>query len=254
MASIFGSNIGRCMLCGSEEMDVVSHFVLGCDVTRSLWFSSPWGLRIQSFNLGGGRELVSWLLEPRNDIFHNNGALCLAEVRKAIDRSFAEHKPLLKAGCDIESNQRAICAVRWALTRPVRMRCYVDFASAGEIFAAATSKVRVHSVVQGELEAVRFGLNMAVLLEVDVGTFFSDNQTFVKALAEESSPLWQLHFSFDNVLRTADIRNVAFCWIPQMNNKAAHALARWGLSHSCNGLLNFWEVSPHVLTKLLVPV
>ncbi|KAM6543504.1 hypothetical protein CsatB_007951 [Cannabis sativa] len=217
LASIFGPNIGRCMLCGLGEMDVVSHFVSGCDVTRSLWFSSLWGLRIQRFNLVGSREVVSLLLEPRflndcggkilnefflygailyhklwnvrNDIFHNKGVLSLAEVRKAIDLSFAEHKPLLNVGWDIESNQRGICAVRWGLPRPARMRCYVDFASArddgavaavsydvaGDIFVAVASKVRVHSVLQGELEAVRFGLNMAALLEVDVGTFFSDN-------------------------------------------------------------------------------
>ncbi|KAF4378674.1 hypothetical protein F8388_006125 [Cannabis sativa] len=296
LASIFGSTIGRCMLCGLEEMDVVDHFVSGCDVTRSLWFSSPWGIRIQSFNLVGGRDLVAWLLEPsffgdcggkvlnefflygailyhklwnvRNDIFHNNGVLCLAEARKAIDRSFAEHKPLLEVAGDSESNERGSSAVRWGSPRPARMRCFVDFASAGddgavaavfydgagEIFAAAASKVRVHSVLEGELEAVRFGLDMAMLLEVDVDTLFSDNQTLVKALVEERVPTWYLHFSFLNVLRCVVSRDIVFCWVSRLNNMAAHALARWGLSHSCNGLLSFWEVSPHVLTKLLVPL
>ncbi|KAF4351722.1 hypothetical protein F8388_019541 [Cannabis sativa] len=148
------------------------------------------------------------------------------------------------------------------------MKCFVDYASAsdggavaaaifdisGTIFAIAAAKTVVKSPLHGELEALRFGFNMAAQLGVDVGTFYSDNQTVVKAFSERSSPHWLMHFAFNRILTLVDNGNVGVCWTSRKNNMAAHSLARWGLSHDCNGLLWFWEVSPHVLTKLLVSV
>ncbi|KAF4388115.1 hypothetical protein F8388_014798 [Cannabis sativa] len=225
VASIFGSNVGPCMLCGLDEMDVVSHFVSGCNITRAVWFSSQWGVRVERCNLTNGRDVLAWLVDPssltldssgcedfllygallyhklwqvRNNIFHNKGILVLDEVKKSIEKGFREFKQLRLQGGIEDPQQGGICATRWGLPRPARMKCFVDFASAsdggavaaaiydisGTIFAIAAAKAVVKSPLHGELEALRFGFNMAAQLGVDVGTFYSDNQTLVKAFIE----------------------------------------------------------------------
>ncbi|KAF4398795.1 hypothetical protein G4B88_028158 [Cannabis sativa] len=125
VASIFGSNVGPCMLCGLEEMDVVSHFVSGCNITRAVWFSSQWGVRVERCNLTNGRDVLAWLVDPssltidssgcedfllygallyhklwqvRNNIFHNKGILVLDEIKKSIEKGFREFKQLRLQG------------------------------------------------------------------------------------------------------------------------------------------------------------
>ncbi|KAF4382798.1 hypothetical protein G4B88_021581 [Cannabis sativa] len=184
VASIFGSNVGPCMLCGLDEMDVVSHFVSGCNITRAMWFSSQWGVRVERCNLTNGRDVLAWLVDPSSLNLDSSGC-----------EDFLLYGALLSAA-------RGIYATRWGLPRPVRMKCFVDFASAsdggvvaaaiydisGTIFDIAAAKVVVKSPLHGELEALRFGFDMAVQLGVDVGMFYSDNQTLVKAFIERSSP------------------------------------------------------------------
>ncbi|KAF4371255.1 hypothetical protein F8388_020982 [Cannabis sativa] len=264
VAAIFGSNVGPCMLCGLEEMDVVSHFVSGCNITRAVWFSSQWGVRVERCNLTNGRDVLAWFVNPSSLTIDSSGCedfllygiLVLDEIKKSIEKGFREFKQLrLQGGID-DPQQGGICVTRWGLPRPARMKCFVDYASAsdggavaaaifdisGTIFAIAAAKAVVNSPLHGELEAVRFGFNMAAQLGVDVGTFYSDNQTVVKAFSERSSPHWLMHFAFNRILTLVDNGNVGVCWTSRKNNMAAHSLARWGLSHDCNGLLRFWEL------------
>ncbi|KAF4357541.1 hypothetical protein G4B88_026920 [Cannabis sativa] len=147
----------------------------------------------------------------------------------------------VQGGID-DPQQGGICVTRWGLPRPARMKCFVDYASAsdggavaaaifdisGTIFAIAAAKAVVNSPLHGELEALRFGFNMAAQLGVDVGTFYSDNQTVVKAFSERRSPHWLMHFAFNRILTLVDNGNVGVCWTSRKNNMAAHSLARWG--------------------------
>ncbi|KAF4386281.1 hypothetical protein G4B88_003498 [Cannabis sativa] len=244
------------------------HFVSGCPVTIRLWFSSRWGLHPDALSFQNGRDLISWLsqtpfqylLQPmdsarfflygavlyhkfwlaRNDAFHNGVPVDLSSLKKNIDQ--------------------------WGLPRPGRVRGYVDFASArefgagavvffdssGGILACGAKKIMTLDVLQGELEALLFGVYLAKDLQLVGVDFFTDNALLVKGLIVKSSPSWLSHFSFVKLYELLVSLDCSVSWISRVLNKAAHALARWGLSHSCNGLLCFWEVSPHVLTKLCV--
>uniref|UniRef100_A0A803NJL1 RNase H type-1 domain-containing protein n=1 Tax=Cannabis sativa TaxID=3483 RepID=A0A803NJL1_CANSA len=112
-------------------------------------------------------------------------------------------------------------------------------------------KVKVSSSFQGELEALAFGAEMARPF-ADLGVdFCSDNWQLVSSLSTGRCLWWNVSFSFNKIHSELEGFNSSISWISRSVNVAAHALARWGLSHNCNGVLWFWDVSLHVLTKLL---
>ncbi|KAF4352342.1 hypothetical protein G4B88_000945 [Cannabis sativa] len=210
--SLFGKPLGDCSLCGCESGDDVGHFVSGCPVTTRLWFSSRWGLRPDALSFQNGRDLISWLSQPpfqsllqpkdsarffpygavlyhklwlvRNDAFHNGVPVDLSSLKKNIDQSEV---------C------RGVMEIRWGLPRPGRVRGYVDFASArefgagavvffdssGGILACGAKKIMTLDVLQGELEALLFGVSLAKDLQLVGVDFFTDNSLLVKANKEQ---------------------------------------------------------------------
>ncbi|KAF4360696.1 hypothetical protein G4B88_010691 [Cannabis sativa] len=214
-----------------------------------------------------GAVLYHKLWLSRNDAFHNGVPVDIKMLQKSIESCLAEHDRVR-----IENGVRpelchGVAEIRWGLPRPGRVRGFVDFASdrevgavavvlfdvSGSVLACGAKKVMVHDVVQGEMEALIFGVSMAINLQIEGGVdFHTDNFLLVKGLMDKTSPSWRSHFSFAKLYDLLLCFHCSVSWISRVLNNAAHTLARWGLSHSCNGLLRFWEVSPHVLTKLCV--
>ncbi|KAM6578849.1 hypothetical protein CsatB_030686 [Cannabis sativa] len=214
-----------------------------------------------------GAVLYHKLWLSRNDAFHNGVPVDIKLLQKSIESCFAEHDRVqIEKGVTPELCH-GVTEIRWGLPRPGRVRGFVDFASdrevgavavvlfdvSGSVLAFGAKKVMVHDVVQGELEALIFGVSMAINLQIEGGVdFHTDNSLLVKGLMDKTSPSWRSHFSFAKLYDLLLCFDCSVSWISRVLNNAAHTLARWGLSHSCNGLLRFWEVSPHVLTKLCV--
>ncbi|KAF4360295.1 hypothetical protein F8388_020586 [Cannabis sativa] len=290
---IFGSHPGLCMLCGESEGDTVSHFVANCAISRQLWFSSCWNIRITNFSLVSGKDIVSWLIDPpfaqvmsteekakfslfgailyfklwgvRNENYHNKTSMPYEMIQSMVMRSYREHINIMTRATVQEGINRGPAAIHWDLPRLGRMKCFVDFASDNDAGAVAgviydwegsvkgfgAKKVTASSSFQGELEALALGVEMARSFAAVGVDFHSDNWQLVNSLSTGRCLWWNASFSFNKILRELDGFNCSVSWISRSFNASAHTLARWGLSHNCNGALRFWEVSPHVLTKLL---
>uniref|UniRef100_A0A803QKF1 Reverse transcriptase zinc-binding domain-containing protein n=1 Tax=Cannabis sativa TaxID=3483 RepID=A0A803QKF1_CANSA len=198
LQSLFGKPLGDCSLCGCESGDDVGHFVSGCPVTTRLWFSSRWGLRPDALSFQNGRDLISWLSQPPfQSLLQPKDS-----ARFFLYGAVLYHK--LSEVC------RGVMEIRWGLPRPGRVRGYVDFASArefgagavvffdssGGILACGAKKIMTLDVLQGELEALLFGVSLAKDLQLVGVDFFTDNSLLVKGLIDKSSPSWLSHFSF----------------------------------------------------------
>uniref|UniRef100_A0A803Q0M3 Reverse transcriptase domain-containing protein n=1 Tax=Cannabis sativa TaxID=3483 RepID=A0A803Q0M3_CANSA len=202
----------------------------------------------------------------RNDAYHNGIPVEFKLLQKNIETCFFEHEKIRTVEIERPDLGLGLVDYRWGLPRPGRVRGFVDFASnremgavavvlfdaSGSVMAAGAKKVVVHDAFQGELEALLFGVSLALQLQIEGVDFHSDNSTLVKGLMDRNSPSWRSHFSFTKLYDLLLSSDCSVSWISRVLNKAAHTLAKWGLSHSCNGLLRFWEVSPHVLTRLCV--
>uniref|UniRef100_A0A803QK94 Reverse transcriptase zinc-binding domain-containing protein n=1 Tax=Cannabis sativa TaxID=3483 RepID=A0A803QK94_CANSA len=158
LKNIFGNSHGACVLCSQDGCDDASHFVSSCPVTKSLWFSSSWGIRPYSFLFSSGREMVSWLIHHpfqhlfsnlemasfflygailyhklwlcRNEIFHRGVPMDMDLVHKRVEEYFLEHNRLLAQEQVVNEGRRGVAEVRWGLPRPGRVRGFVDFAMA----------------------------------------------------------------------------------------------------------------------------
>ncbi|KAF4346148.1 hypothetical protein G4B88_021466 [Cannabis sativa] len=233
--------------------------------SKLLWFSSRWGLRLDVLSFLNGRELVAWLSHPpfqhllnpqelssfflygavlyhklwlcRNDAFHNGVPVDFKMLQKSIEKCFSEHDRIRNKESERPDSCRGVVELRWGLPRPGRVQGFVDFASDREVGAVAV---------------VLYDALVRSWLMIEGVDFHTDNTMLVKGLIDRNSPSWHSHFSFVKLYDLLLSSDCSVSWISRVFNKAAHALARWGLSHSCNGLLRFWEVSTHVLTKLCV--
>ncbi|KAM6583868.1 hypothetical protein CsatB_010870 [Cannabis sativa] len=287
LSAIFRSTPGKCVLCDEDYGDTIDHFISNCNIIRRLWFASPWNIRIEAFHLSNGKEVVNWLFNPplshsdleefilygailyyklwsfRNVIFHNNTPIAFEEIQNSIARCVEEHRVLLNQYVGAHEADGGIKETRWGLPRPGRMKCFVDFASdgiqgavaavifddEGSVRSFGAKKIGTVMALQGEMEALIFGVNLArQFSEVGVD-FLSNSFLLVTGLLEGRSPHWSFRFAFNKLCSEFDISRQSVAWISRVCNDAAHTLARWGLTHNCNGALRFWEVSPHVLTK-----
>ncbi|KAF4400028.1 hypothetical protein G4B88_021242 [Cannabis sativa] len=290
---IFGAQPGLCMLCGESEGDTVSHFVANCAISRQLWFSSCWNIRITNFSLVSGKDIVSWLIDPpfaqvmsteekakfslfgailyfklwrvRNENYHNKTSMPYEMIQNMVMRSYREYINIMSQDIVQEGINRGPAAIHWGLPRPGRMKCFVDYASdknagavagviynwEGSVKRFGAKKVTVASSFQGELEALALGVDLARAYAAEGVDFHSDNWQLVNSMCTGRCLWWNASFSFNKILRELDGFDCSVSWISRSFNDSAHSLARWGLSHNCNGTLRFWEVSPHVLTKLL---
>ncbi|KAF4395171.1 hypothetical protein F8388_001558 [Cannabis sativa] len=122
-------------------------------------------------------------------------------------------------------------------------------ASSG-ILVLFAAKIPFLSVILGELVAVCKGVEVLRSLGIEEADILSDCLSLVPALYSVVAPHWNVSFLFSKVLSLLTSLSAKFFWIPRSKNHSAHALTKWGLDHSCKGFLNFWEVSPHVLTSI----
>ncbi|KAF4349572.1 hypothetical protein G4B88_017071 [Cannabis sativa] len=189
--NIFGKAPGACVMCGQGGCNDASHFVSSCPVTKSLWFSSRWGIKLDSIQFSSGRE-----------IFHRGMLMDVDMVRKRVEDCFLEHNRLLVEEKGNGEGLRGVAEVRWVLPRPGRVRGFVDFALADGVGAVAAvffdnlssvkafgaKKVDVQSVFHGEMEALRFGVDLALEMQFGGIDFFSDDVQLVNALVAGHSP------------------------------------------------------------------
>ncbi|KAF4387786.1 hypothetical protein G4B88_004113 [Cannabis sativa] len=198
------------MFCGQSAGDDANHFLSICTVTQHLWFASQWNFCSSALNFSSGRELVLWLHKPsfrhllskeesqefflygtllyhklwmmRNDMYHHGTPLDLTKLQKQ----------------ELGSVEK----VRWGLPRPGRIKGFVDFAKSDEdgavaavffdpsdsVMAFGAKKVSVSSVFQGELEAMRFGVDLAARLHLGSLCILSDNLHLVQSVKAMSYP------------------------------------------------------------------
>ncbi|KAF4353282.1 hypothetical protein G4B88_028473 [Cannabis sativa] len=192
LQSLFGKPLGDCSLCGCESGDDVGHFVLAARDLISWLSQPPFQSLLQPkdsarfFPYGAVLYHKLWLV--RNDAFHNGVPVDLSSLKKNIDQSEV---------C------RGVMEIRWGLPRPGRVRviefgagAVVFFDSSGGILACGAKKIMTLDVLQGELEALLFGVSLAKDLQLVGVDFFTDNSLLVKGLIDKSSPSWLSHFSF----------------------------------------------------------
>ncbi|KAF4375054.1 hypothetical protein F8388_017200 [Cannabis sativa] len=211
-----------------------------------------------------GALLYYKLWNLRNDMFHRGVPLQLDKVIRQIGESFVESISLADGLAEPMGGSSVSGAVHWGSPRREKVKGFVDCAlgkdvgsvaavfydNSGTLIGFGAKKVHVKSAFQGELEALAFGIDLAKDLHLGGVDFSSDCQLLVKALIAGSSPFWFLTLSFTELYNALVASDSHVVWISRVLNNAAHSLARWGLSHPCNGLLRFWEVSPLVLTNL----
>ncbi|KAF4361619.1 hypothetical protein F8388_007635 [Cannabis sativa] len=253
---IFGSQPGLCMLCG--------------EVRETLC----WNIRITNFSLVSGKDIVSWLIDPpfaqvmsteEKAKFSLFGAILYFKlwrtsmpyemIQKMVMRSYREHINIMTLDIVQEGTNRGPAAIHWGLPRPGRMKCFVDYASDNDTGAVAgviydwegsvkrfgAKKVTAVSSFQGELEAIALVWNWLGLTQKWGVDFHSDNWQLVNSLSTGRSLWWNASFSFNKILRELDGFDCSVSWISRSFNDSAHTLARWGLSHNCNGALRFWR-------------
>ncbi|XP_060965607.1 uncharacterized protein LOC115718055 [Cannabis sativa] len=211
-----------------------------------------------------GALLYYKLWNLRNEMFHRGVPLQLDKLIRQIGESFVESISLVDGLAEPVGGFSVSGAVHWGSPRCEKVKGFVDCAlgkdvgsvavvfydNLGNLVGFGAKKVHVNSAFQGELEALAFGTDLAKDLHLGGVDFSSDCQLLVKALIAGSSPFWFLTLSFTELYNALVASDSHVVWISRVLNNAAHSLARWGLSHPCNGLLRFWEVSPHVLTNL----
>ncbi|KAF4357572.1 hypothetical protein G4B88_026951 [Cannabis sativa] len=219
-------------------------------------FSQNWSSRERDEFTLYGTIVYHKLWSVRNDMFHNETPLGLEALRSAVDKCFNEHMATLRPDTENSEQGAGIGVIRWGLPRPGRVKCFVDYASNSDGGAVAAvlfnhdgfvkcfgaKKVNVASVLHGELEALLFGLWMAGALDVEEVDCFSDCQLLVHALADGSSLPWNVFYSFNKLLNVLVENHFSVSWTPREANGAAHDLAKWGLTHTCNDFLHFWEI------------
>ena len=63
-----------CAICNSKQ-ESISHLFIDCTITRTLWFSSPWGLRVECLGLSNSKELIQFFLNPSSGNMSRKGGL-----------------------------------------------------------------------------------------------------------------------------------------------------------------------------------
>ncbi|KAF4385150.1 hypothetical protein F8388_014283 [Cannabis sativa] len=184
------------------------------DVCSQRWFfgfsnlrfgiSCPMWKRLVFFLYGAILYHKLWLCH--NEIFHRGMLMDVDMVRKRVEDCFLEHNRLLVEEKGNGEGLRGVAEVRWVLPRPGRVRGFVDFALADGVGAVAAvffdnlssvkafgaKKVDVQSVFHGEMEALRFGVDLALEMQFGGIDFFSDDVQLVNALVAGHSPLLML--------------------------------------------------------------
>uniref|UniRef100_A0A803PH01 RNase H type-1 domain-containing protein n=1 Tax=Cannabis sativa TaxID=3483 RepID=A0A803PH01_CANSA len=246
LQSIFGHSPGQCVLCGEANGTSISTLsILRVGVKLSRGFNPPFS---QNLSKSEQDEFVLYgaivyhkLWSVKNDMFHNKTPLVLDGLRAVVEKCYQEHSSLLVPGFVSDGQSGGIEVVRWGLPRPDRVKCFVDYASAKEGGAVVAvffdndgfakcfraKNVKAISVLQGELEALMFGIHLACAAAVEEVDFFSDNRQLVQALVEGHRPHWNVQFSFNKLLRVLNRNVFSVSWILRESNEATHALARW---------------------------
>uniref|UniRef100_A0A803Q9I9 Uncharacterized protein n=1 Tax=Cannabis sativa TaxID=3483 RepID=A0A803Q9I9_CANSA len=136
--------------------------------------SCPMWKRLIFFLYGAILYHKLWLCH--NEIFHRGMLMDVDMVRKRVEDYFLEHNRLLVEEKGNGEGLRGVAEVRWVLPRPGRVRGFVDFALADGVGAVAAvffdnlssvkafgaKKVDVQSVFHGEMEALRFGVDLSL--------------------------------------------------------------------------------------------
>ncbi|KAF4352542.1 hypothetical protein F8388_012238 [Cannabis sativa] len=200
----------------------------------------------------------------RNFHFHNQGRWRIEDMQKKISKDFDSHWKTINTMAETEQGNHGDSLSNWINPRPGRMKIYVDFANkdgvgsigvvvrdpSGSIRALYSEKCTFHSVLHGEMQAALVGVQVGHRLGVPDPVIFTGCQILSHVISSAVPPQWNLWYCFTNLMSTLLSFPSSIHWIPRSLNKSAHLLARWCVDKDCNGFLNFWEVSPHVLTKL----
>lgn len=102
-------------------------------------------------------------------------------------------------------------------------------------------KVRVRSVAQGELLAVRHACLMAGALNLAAVDIESDCKSVIHLCVSEGVPPWELLALLNDVRSMATSRQLNFLWCPRMGNRAAHWVAS---AYLHNSLPTDWVAQP----------
>ncbi|KAL7246469.1 hypothetical protein ACSBR2_001546 [Camellia fascicularis] len=103
------------------------------------------------------------------------------------------------------------------------------------------SKIRVRSVAQGELLAVRHACLMAGALNLAAVDIESDCKSVIHLCVSEGVPPWELLALLSDVRSMATHRRLNFLWCPRMRNRAAHWVAS---AYFHNSLPTDWVAEP----------
>ncbi|XP_075663049.1 uncharacterized protein LOC142632554 [Castanea sativa] len=223
----------RCPLC-SSAVEITLHLFTVCPFSKSLWFQSQWGLRMDVLNFDSPLEFVKFLLSPtfasnllpshREDFLLFGAILCdviwkqrnrsifenmdinLEGVAARIFSLFVEHK---SARPPLVRPQVSVAALGWSSPPRHGLKINVDVAVdprfsviavvtrdwRGRVVFAGSRKVNTNVPLQAEAEVVRWALSLVPDLRCDAVSLETDSQVVANLIPNSLvPPPWRIRF------------------------------------------------------------
>ncbi|KAI7980312.1 hypothetical protein LOK49_Contig167G00003 [Camellia lanceoleosa] len=121
----------------------------------------------------------------------------------------------------------------------------------GKLVDGTACKIRVRSVAQGELLAIRTACLMASALNLNVVDIEGDCKAVIQLCVSEGVPPWELLALLGDVRSLAATRQLNFLWCPRVRNSAAHWVASACFQNSLP--VNWIAQPPMGLVRCLFP-
>ncbi|KAL7243137.1 hypothetical protein ACSBR1_015538 [Camellia fascicularis] len=223
-----------CLL--SSESDINSH--LNC---FSFFGTSRWGKSVICSIIW-----VAWTIwKGRNDHLFNH---CLVDPAGVIRKPKNDEAEFL-ATCTVTTAPVLAGTGRWKFNCDAAFDLRQGTGAVavllrdhlGILVDGMACKIRVRSVAQGELLAVRHACLMADASNLAVVDVESDCKSVIYLCVSEGVPPWELLAMISDVRYLATNRQLNFVWCPRKGNRAAHWVASACLY---NSLPNDWVTQP----------
>ncbi|XP_023905690.1 uncharacterized protein LOC112017471 [Quercus suber] len=222
-----------CPLC-SSALETTLHLFTVCPFSKSLWYQSQWGLRMEVLIFESPLEFVNFLLNPnfasnllpshredfllygailcdvvwkqRNSSIFENMDINLDSVAARIFSLFVEHK---NARSPLVRPQAPASALGWVAPPRLGLKINVDVAVGtrfsviaavtrdwrGNVVFAASRKVNTIFPLQAEAEAVRWALSLVPNLRCGSISVETDSQVVANLSSNLAAPSpWRIRF------------------------------------------------------------
>ncbi|XP_050238375.1 uncharacterized protein LOC126687864 [Mercurialis annua] len=251
-----------CPRCGAEGESII-HVLKDCSWAKGVWLSSQIGLRVDEMpvpnftywveslmkNLSSNNfamaVVILWQLwSSRNILIHEGRADSLEVLLNRCRDCYVQQNSMKvssngqgerpgwkppKAGVVKLNTDLAVCTEDGTTGLGVIIRN-----EKGEVMVSAGRKMaNVRSIAIGESLAILYGLHIALVCEFQMVEVESDALSVIQAIQKGKADPTHQGLVIDDILDfIPSFTSISFVYIPRVNNKTAHSLAKWALSIS----------------------